>query len=290
MSDSCCEISKSLGEPVAGTAIVNTTRWLMLEAPGAWAPKVMESSSLQGSIREHLECALQGLPGSRLQLIRRPSSTGAVTVMAATSTGDTQTVYRLKLNSIEEIVDIDIADLFVGGGGAERLQETLYLVCSHGIRDQCCAREGVPVFNALEQQRPGLVWQTTHLGGHRFAATLVALPMGVQFGRVSAEDAEELSSSIDERRIYRLDRYRGTTAGSRVIQVAEAHLREMGQHVQLDAVRHRSSTDVGEIFEVQGEAVQVSVRSQADPRARAFSCGDERLRTPPVHQAKISSL
>ncbi|MAY80146.1 MAG: hypothetical protein CL930_05090 [Deltaproteobacteria bacterium] len=288
--DSCCEVSKALGEPVAGTAIVNTFRWLLVELPGAWAPKVMDSPALQGPVREHLDRALQGLPGSRLQLIRRPSSTGKVTVMAATSSSDNQTVYRLKLKSIEQLVDIDIAALFAGGEGSESLQESIYLVCSHGIRDQCCAREGLPVFNALHHQRPGLVWQTTHLGGHRFAATLVVLPMGLQFGRVSPDDAVDLTSSIDVRRIYRLDRYRGTTSCSRMMQVAEAHLRSEGQNLGIDSVRHLSSTDTAEIFDVHGKSVRVAVRTKSDPRMRPFSCGDEKQRSPSIHEATVSSL
>jgi hypothetical protein len=249
----------------------------------------MASSSIQGVIRTHIERAMELIPGCRLQLVRRPSGENGITVMAATSTSDEQSVYRLVLGSIEELVDIDIAAMFHGGAGAERLQETLYLVCSHGIRDQCCAREGIPVFNAMEKERPGMVWQTTHLGGHRFAATLVALPMGIQFGRVSVDDAKELTSSLDDRRIYRLDRYRGTTEGTRNIQVAEAHLRAMGPHLHLDAVRYQSSTDTEAVFDVKGTTVRVGVRSRIDHRPRPFSCGDERMRTPPVHEATVSS-
>ncbi|MGB0640423.1 MAG: hypothetical protein ACPGTU_13865, partial [Myxococcota bacterium] len=64
MKDSCCEISNSLGESIAGTAIVNTTRWLMLEVPGSWAPKAIESTSIQGAVRTHIERALEMIPGS----------------------------------------------------------------------------------------------------------------------------------------------------------------------------------------------------------------------------------
>jgi hypothetical protein len=215
--------------------------------------------------------------------------TDEVTIMAATTTRDTQVVYRVVLDSIGDLASLDIAGLFSGAGLAEAVTDPVYLVCSHGVRDQCCAREGMPVYNALASLRPETVWQTTHLGGHRFAATLVALPQGVQFGRVRADEIGDLVTSLGAGRIYRLDRYRGTTEYSRMVQVAEARIRAIGDHHELTSVRHQSSTDAGEIFEAEGRQIQVCIQSTADARGRAFSCDDGQLRNPPVHQVEISS-
>ena len=51
--------------------------------------------------------------------------------------------------------------------------DPLYLVCTHGKRNVCCARLGGPLAQALAARHPGQVWETTHVGGHRFAANLV---------------------------------------------------------------------------------------------------------------------
>jgi hypothetical protein len=49
----------------------------------------------------------------------------------------------------------------------------------------CCARLGVPLAQALAARHPGPVWETTPVGGHRFAANLVLLPHGLYYGPVT---------------------------------------------------------------------------------------------------------
>ena len=62
--------------------------------------------------------------------------------------------------------------------------EPMVLVCTHGIRDACCAVRGRPIVNTLARAFPDQVWESTHLGGHRFAGTLLSLPDGACFGRL----------------------------------------------------------------------------------------------------------
>jgi hypothetical protein len=64
----------------------------------------------------------------------------------------------------------------------EPAAEPLYLVCAHGRRDVCCARFGGPLARALSAAHPLQVWETTHVGGHRYAANLVILPHGLYYG------------------------------------------------------------------------------------------------------------
>ncbi|MEL6604928.1 MAG: sucrase ferredoxin [Cyanobacteria bacterium J06614_10] len=56
------------------------------------------------------------------------------------------------------------------------------LVCTHGMRDKCCARFGQPLFREARHlseqgQLPNTrIWQASHIGGHRFAPTAITLP------------------------------------------------------------------------------------------------------------------
>lgn len=99
------------------------------------------------------------------------------------------------------------------------------LVCTHGANDACCGKFGYPVYNRLRWLARGgedlRVWRTSHIGGHRFAATLMDLPDGRCWGHLAAETAERV--------LYRdvpaaelADKYRGW-AGLRtdLEQVAE---------------------------------------------------------------------
>ena len=87
----------------------------------------------------------------------------------------------------------------------------IVLVCAHGRRDACCARLGLPLFDALNAQLlPTHLWQSSHLGGHRFAPNVVVLPYGIQLGRIPLERAADVVDLVTAGRIP-LDLYRGRT-------------------------------------------------------------------------------
>src|SRR5690606_10098426 len=112
------------------------------------------------------------------------------------------------------------------------------LVCTHGRRDRCCALRGVAFFKSLSDLGPrGELWQTSHLGGHRFAATMVHLPRGVCYGRLVPEDAEAMTSAHTAGRLYDLRRYRGQTRYPTPVQAAESWLREQEGDMSLEGPR-----------------------------------------------------
>ena len=65
----------------------------------------------------------------------------------------------------------------------------MVLVCTHGVRDACCAVRGRPIVATLAKVFPDEVWECTHLGGHRFAGTLLSLPDGTCLGRLDTDTA-----------------------------------------------------------------------------------------------------
>ena len=65
----------------------------------------------------------------------------------------------------------------------------MLLVCTHARHDQCCAVRGRPVAQALARAFPDETWESSHLGGDRFAATMILLPHGLYYGRVPTADA-----------------------------------------------------------------------------------------------------
>ena len=280
--DCCSTQSQTLGEPVEGSAVVDTSRWLMIQVQDSWAAKTPDTAALQGDVGAHIASELARVGGARLQLIRRPQSCSTVTVIAATVGKDAR-AYRLELQAVSDIVNVDFVELFEGRAGAEPLDESVVLVCTHGLRDRCCAVEGIPVFNALAERAKGRVWQTTHLGGHRFAATLVVLPEGLQFGRVLPDEAHALLDGLSRGELYRLDRFRGRVDASRVAQVAEAHVRSRDALTTLDAVE-----PMGDDLKVQGRVLRVRVSSTPHPTPRVVSCGGTKLKTPMIHAVTVT--
>ena len=73
----------------------------------------------------------------------------------------------------------------------------LYLVCSHGRHDPCCGERGRPVVASLAASRPERVWQASHLGGCRFAPTVLVLPLGIMYGRVPPSAAADVVAAAE---------------------------------------------------------------------------------------------
>ncbi len=72
------------------------------------------------------------------------------------------------------------------------------------------------------------MWESTHVGGDRFAATMVCLPSGIYYGRVTAEAAEHIVAEHDHGRVV-LEHYRGRCTDVPVLQFAEHTVRSSGR-------------------------------------------------------------
>ncbi len=168
----CSVLSEEYGEEIAGTAPTEA-EWLLVEDAGPWAAKA--TAHLAG----------RAGPGGRVQLIRRhgrTDSAGPRRRVFRVWLGDSVRVASGFVDDLAELDDLDRVEL-------EPYAGALWLVCTNGRRDVCCAERGRPVAAALAQRWPEETWETTHLGGHRFAATLLALPHGVVLGHLDAGPA-----------------------------------------------------------------------------------------------------
>jgi hypothetical protein len=77
---------------------------------------------------------------------------------------------------------------------------TEILVCTHGTRDVCCGSLGTAVFGQLSEMyawsSAHRVRRTTHLGGHRFAPTVLLLPSGTVWAWVTAELMQDIIEQV----------------------------------------------------------------------------------------------
>jgi hypothetical protein len=209
---SCAERSLEAGEQLAATATTGG-RWLLVEVRGAWGRDAVADTGLPDRVREMLD-RFEG----RVLLIRRPGRRRGVTVVHAEASEGGGGATSLELDALEELPDTDVTSGLALAG-------ELVLVCAHGRRDACCARLGVPLYDAIAPHLPaGSVWQSSHLGGHRFAPNVLVLPHGTQFGRVPVGEAPALAAMLGSGRIL-LDHYRGRTLYAPPVQAAEIVVR-----------------------------------------------------------------
>ncbi len=224
----CASIARSFDEPLHATASI-VRSWVLLEQPGPWGSDALTQSRLPLGVG--LELKRRGREqGVRILLLRTPgpSPTDGYHCFIAHSGHRSRWIEQGVLADPSDLLRVDLTPLRRGdrvGFGALR-EEPLYLVCTNGRHDPCCARWGRPLVRALLPRVGSAVWECTHVGGDRFAGNLVCLPEGLYFGRVGPDDAVRVVESY-ERGILDLDHYRGRAGDPYPVQAAEYFVRRI---------------------------------------------------------------
>jgi len=238
-NDFCAQASSALEEPIIGTAAALTSVWLGVEVRGVWPRNAFDCTTVPDALRSQLPMWAAAVPGFRPQALRRPGREqyAEPAVFVALTGPDCDTVVRLDVPSLEALSEIDLPSVVetIRAGGVpdrgRRVEAPAVWVCVHGKRDRCCAKFGVPVYEAAAALEGVDVWQTSHLGGHRFAATLLCLPAGLCYGRLQADDVEPLVRNHSQGRVHDLSRFRGRTCwsapGQAAVHFVRAHIGEM---------------------------------------------------------------
>ncbi|TCO24948.1 hypothetical protein EV652_108485 [Kribbella steppae] len=135
--------------------------------------------------------------------------------------------------------DEHLLEVLDGADSGEVSQEPVYLVCTHGRHDACCAVRGRPVTAALAAAYPERTWECSHVGGDRFAANVVVLPHGLFYGHLAAPRAVELAKHYDEGLVVP-DLFRGSGAFVPPVQAAQHFARAAGHSLVVDDLRPRA--------------------------------------------------
>ncbi len=269
----CSAASLEAGESLAGTAVESVDRWLLLEVTEPWAPKAIQTQALPETVRSQLSRWLEG-PRTRLQLIRRPGRSGKRPLfMMVRSAGDRPQTTKLELGRYEELVGLDLDKLPAAPS------EPICLVCVHGRRDRCCGVLGGTVFRAIQSQAVD-TWQTSHLGGHRFAACALWLPDGLMYGRLRAEHAPAWVAARQAGELGELDLFRGRCAYDRPTQAAEILVRKRLGLQTADGIEWLGTEATSESswearFRVGSDEQAVRLQLELTAASRPASCGGE---------------
>jgi len=286
----CSAVSLARDEPMQATASV-VRSWVLVEHPGAWGPAALSQSGLPAAVAAGL-AARSREHGFRVLLVRRPvrPTDGSRQCFVAYSGRHERWIEERVVGDVEELLDVDFAPLQEGrrvGFGPLR-PAPIYLVCTNGRHDQCCANLGRPVARALQARDDGSVWESSHFGGDRFAGNLVCLPHGLYYGRLSPADATRVVDSY-ERGVVELDNYRGRAGEPFPAQAAEHFLRRDAQLLGIDdlvvtSFRRRGDGVVDVVFDGPGgRAYDVRVRVASDPDPRPLSCNATTDERPPSY-------
>ena len=281
----CTTLSRALAEPLAGTASTART-WLLLEQPGPWGPDALVESHLDPAVGRALGAATAGT-GVRVALIRRPgrhadrpgNATARRAYLAHTLPGNSW-IRTTAAVAPERLLDLDFHRL--GAGAHDDLWEPhhgdpLTLVCTNGRRDRCCALLGRPLAAERAASGGSEVWEITHLGGHRFSPTLLVLPHGYAYGRITAVGVKNVLEALHDGRLVG-EHCRGRSAWDRPGQAAELAVRDATGERGLDAIAVLAERATGDTHEVtvghtDGRRWRVTVATRAGAEPAPASCG-----------------
>lgn len=256
---------------MAGTA-VTTAVWLLLEYTRPWGAQATEENELPEPVRWWLGEQVRECNG-RLQFIRqfRPDA-DVLTFFVGVNDQARPRLYEFHLGAYADLLELDMAAVVAGDGRYDPNLVTgpRYFICTNGKRDRSCAVYGAALYRALAEKVGNAAWMTTHLGGHRFAGTLLALPLGVCYGRVAPADVPHLLAATQRGDLWP-ERLRGRTCYGSVEQVADFYARQELGHARLDGLQwvHTAVTETGWLVQFvsgDGRAVQVAL-SPAPPLA-----------------------
>ncbi len=272
MANGCghCPGSHSGLGPCHATATVGPRSWLLIEHPGPWAERV-EQTPAPEPVRQAVREALR--LGVRPQFIRRTGRrrpTPPFQVYVGRSDGPDAWLRGRELADFAELGDLDLSDLPSFDGDPV---DALFLVCTHGRRNACCARTGGPLARGLRAQFGERVWETTHVGGDKYAANLVCLPYALYYGDLDLPRAVVAVEAALEGRVV-LDRFRGRAGLPEPAQAAEHYVRAHTGCRDITAVSVESVTG-SPVFDIVVDVSGTRFRVAVEQSESTHPCGSE---------------
>jgi hypothetical protein len=261
----CSALAEELGEPMIGS-VDRRVRWILVEDRSAWGSDAVKDVLGEDFARDAKARSVRPL------LVRRREGDPEADAVRHAILVDTASG-EMAVRTIGHPAELDLgalADDPIAEFGAT-MTDAIFLVCTNGKRDACCALRGRALVNALGADHAERTWECTHLGGHRFAGNLVCLPDGIVYGRVPPSDGPRLADAyLDGRLDPAL--LRGRSAWPAPAQVAE---QDMRVRLGIDGVADVTLVSV----EADGDHATIALAT-ADGIAHRFELTAERLVPP----------
>ncbi len=276
---------------MCGTAS-QVRRWIIVEQPGPWGHDAVKASRLPGATARALEERTAAL-GARVILIRRhgrdEESPERSCYLAYTGPA-TGWVEQFTVRSPAELLELDLEPLARDERcGGRPVEKPLYLVCTNGRHDVCCAEFGRPLARALDQARSEQTWECSHIGGDRFAANLLCLPHGLYFGRVSPTSGLRIADRY-EQGLIDLGHYRGRCGLTFLEQAAEHFARRRYALRRVDDLIYEGREWLGAgrfgvyFARSQGGHIRVELAVTREAAGQPLTCRADGPAYPPRYQ------
>ncbi|MBN8610893.1 MAG: sucrase ferredoxin [Deltaproteobacteria bacterium] len=254
----CSLLAAAAREPLAGTASHGRGCIVVAYPKRLWGPNVLSAEGLPVALVDALVDAQE-----RFDVVTR--------FVAGDSAERTEITFypaAVRFSDVPIEAAADVVTGYVSGSltRGELVTRPMLLTCTHGQRDRCCARFGLALMDAMRAcENVGAidVREASHLGGDRFAPTVMILPSGHVYGHLTPEDAPLLIEAARGGAPL-LARFRGSFW--RDVRAQLADVAAFGLSREGEAPPTLSSIDVTELDDTHSE---LSFRASWADRSQA---------------------
>ncbi len=218
----CSDRARERGDPLVGTA-PRGERWFLIEVAASWGRNALLDEPFDRELGRALVRRIEGA-GMRPLAIRRTGRRITPTTQRWAIVDSRPGHESVRWGEVSDAAAL--LEVPLDGSTGVPSSRPLYCVCTHARHDQCCAVRGRRVVAALAEARPEETWECSHLGGDRFAGTMVVFPHGLYYGYADDGDPVRIADAFDDGRIV-LEKYRGRSSLSHPVQAAQHYAREM---------------------------------------------------------------
>lgn len=217
----CSQAARSSGDDPAGTAAAFSS-FLLLDHRQAWSANAAEDAVAR--LAPEAAAAVNATPGLRAFAIRnvQPRSTTDFPAAFGGVAGPDGHLVRWARRPERE----QLQELLQQPKAQQRSneQQPLFGVCTNGRRDRCCAIVGRGIAVGLHADFGDRVVEISHLGGHRYAGTMLVLPWGYAYGFLDLAGASAIAAAAYQGLVHP-DGLRGRADLAPVAQAADVLLR-----------------------------------------------------------------
>lgn len=215
---SCAVSAQRAGEDLIGTAGHYQT-YVFIECPLPWPRKAFDSERMPLALRQYVKAIKAERSVQFLCVNRGTASASSRTAVLVYERADRSAPNGSSKNFANRYCaqefQVDGLDQVVaclethwqsdraasqGKRPGQTIDQQDIFICTHGMRDKCCAQFGQPFFRAAKRSveqgdLPNTrVWKVSHIGGHRFAPTAISMPDGRYYGRLTLSALKALST------------------------------------------------------------------------------------------------
>ncbi len=268
----CSVLSAEVGEPLPGTGVHQPANVLIRWPKARWRYSLRLADGMPPALLDAIEANVAA--GRRVNLIDRK---GEPDTHARVMLTPEELACDVAIDTLPDLLEAILSKSDLAPFNPRPMPARVLLCCTHGKHDRCCAKFGFATYKALAAEAGQHaadfdIWEATHLGGCRLAASVLSLPSRRKYGRVAPNAARAFldAEAADE---PFLPSYRGAADLSPPAQAAEVTARMSG-HGPIRRVTERSATKDRHIFEIQTDTGSVAIAVDGKAMATYDACGD----------------